>query len=124
MEPNAAFVEASHCPHNPDFECASCATIRHDDEHPDDVDGCRVCFFRGEIYISTAAMPNRERKVAPWREPKNSWERGIAKDERGMPLLKANGSPIPIKEYGEKRRHYEGIRERLRNTPSPASPKE
>lgn len=112
-----AFVEAPSCSHNPDFECASCATLRHDEEHPEDVDGCRVCKFRGGLLIA----PMGERKFGKYREPKNSWERGIAKDERGMALLRADGSPIPIKEYGEKRHYYEGIRDRLRNSPSPLS---
>ena len=119
------FVEASRCTHNTEYECASCATRRHDLEHPDDVDGCRVCFFRGEIYIAPSALGSRAKRFGPVdREPKNSWEKGIAKDERGMPLLKADGSYIGIKEYGENRRRYEAARDRLRNDPSLTSPKE
>lgn len=122
MGSKPSFVEQDHCIHNTDFECASCATVRHDDEHPTDVDGCRVCWFRGDILVSPmVGMDTRGRRVGQYREQKNSWERGIAKDERGMPLLKADGNYIPIKEYGEKRHYYEGLRDQLRNQPSLAS---
>lgn len=116
------FLEADHCEHNTDFECAWCAEVRHDLEHPERVEGCRVCKFKG-IYVSPrVGMDARGRRVGQPRETKNSWERGIARDERGMPLLKPDGSYLGVKEHGEKRRHYDAALKELRN--SPTSPKE
>lgn len=54
-----------------------------------------------------AATPNRERKLGTQRDPHdknlNSWERGIAKDEYGLPFLNANLTPVGVKEFAQKR---------------------
>jgi hypothetical protein len=34
---------------------------------------------------------------------KNSWERGIAKDDRGMPYLGADNKPVGVKEFAQRR---------------------
>jgi hypothetical protein len=116
------FVEAEHCDHNPDFECAWCATLRHDTEHLDPVGGCRICKFKGLRISPRVGMESRGRRVGQPRETKNSWERGIARDERGMPLLKPDGSYLGIKEYGEKRHSVDAALRSLRS--SPTSPEE
>lgn len=124
MGSGSRFLEAGSCPHNPEYECASCATARHDLEHPEDVEGCRVCRFRGQIQISPQATPSRRNPKAAPATADPSWEKGIARDSRGMPLLKADGSQIGVKEYGERRHELEAARRRLRTDPHVARPKE
>lgn len=41
-----------------------------------------------------------------WKDS-NSWERGLKLDDRGQPLLKADGSLITVKEFADRRGHYE-----------------
>jgi len=36
-------------------------------------------------------------------EPNNAWERGIARDHRGVPILNPNGTPVRMKQYSENR---------------------
>lgn len=109
----------SSCIHNQDFECFWCADERHALEHPESVSGCVTCKFRS-IQISPAATPNRtqaRRAAHPPRTPNNSWEKGIATDERGMPLLGKDAEPIGVKQYAEQRRPIEERRRQLRNDP-------
>jgi hypothetical protein len=51
----------------------------------------------------TSTSIRRERD--PYRDPhdvnKNSWERGIATDHRGVPYCDETGEPIGIKRWGE-----------------------
>jgi len=116
------FVERAYCPHNDDFECAPCVTERHADEHQEIIEGCRYCKF-ATIQISPAATPSKTRQIGRPREAKNSWERGIARDERGVPLLKGVNQPIGVKEYAEKRHSIESRRQALKHGAS-ASTKE
>lgn len=106
------------CEHNPDFACFDCETLAHDVEHPQFVDGCRTCKFR-TIQISPAVRTTRRYAPSTAFTPKNSWERGIATDERGVPLLDGNLQPIPIKRYAEKRHEYEARRKELATSPDP-----
>ena len=115
-------VMPSCCIHNPDFECFDCATLRHDIRHPENVDGCRECKFRGTIQISPKATPNKTRSKAPPRTPNPSWESGVATDHRGVPLLGEKGEPIPVKQYAENRHKYDERRRRLRNDPNVLRP--
>lgn len=43
----------------------------------------------------------------PFRDPhdvnRNSWERGIARDDRGMPFLDEGGQPVSVKEFAQRR---------------------
>jgi hypothetical protein len=111
-----------HCPHNPDFECFTCADARHAVEHPYPVDGCRECKY-ATILISPAvrasSRDSRTHHPPTAFTPKNSWERGIATDGRGVPLLDADLSPIPIKRYAERRHVYEARRRELAQHPDP-----
>ena len=112
------FLERDSCAHNDEFECATCATARHAEEHPDlDVAGCRVCKFSGEIQLSPKATPSVRRTGAP-KTADPSWERGIVKDKRGMPLLRSNGTEIGVKDYAENRSKYEAARRRAKNDPN------
>lgn len=79
-------------------------------EHEQFVEGCFACKL-GSLQFSPAATPTRRKDVGKPREPKNSWERGIAKDERGVPYLDARLQEIPIKKWGEsERRKHETAR--------------
>lgn len=106
------FVERGSCSHNDEFECADCATIRHAAEHPETVEGCRVCKF-ATIQLSPTCFPSKPRRFGKPRDPLNSWEKGIVKDARGVPLLKGVDQPISVKEYAEKRHSIEARRTAL-----------
>lgn len=114
MGSDSAFVAAAACDHNPDFECAPCTTERHALAHPETVDGCVFCKY-ASIQISPAATPSKPRRIGKPREAKNSWEKGIVRDDRGMPLLKGVGEPIGVKEYAENRHKIEARRAALRS---------
>lgn len=105
-----------NCPHNPDFECAPCATERHAAAHPVLVDGCRVCKF-STIQVSQSVRPKRV--SAPPAGNRNSWENGTVKDGRGVPLWDGTGEPIGIKRYAETRHSLEAARDRLAQHPDP-----
>lgn len=107
------FVERGSCSHNEDFECADCATQRHVVEHPETVEGCRVCKF-ATIQLAPSCFPSKPRRFGKPRDPLNSWEKGIVKDERGLPLLKGVGQPISVKEYAENRHSIEAKRTALK----------
>ena len=71
--------------------------------------------------IAEAALPNRtERRKAsgsggPPAGSSNSWEKGVARDERGMPFLGGKGmQPIGVKEYAQRRHEIEDHRRMLR----------
>lgn len=93
-----------------------------------DVCACRendLCFRhklaywreRGGFNLSPAATPSRRNNIAP-STPKNSWEKGIPTDNRGMPYLDHNGSTIGQKEWGDKwRRRFDDQKRRNTNTP-------
>ena len=95
-------------------------------------DGEKLCFKHkaaywrenGTLNISPQATPNRRNhKPSTVHVPMNSWEKGVAKDSRGMPLLKANLAPIGVKEYGQRRHEIEAQRRGMANgTPTPAPP--
>lgn len=71
---------------------------------------CKLAEWRARgLQVSPAATPNRRNQIPP-RTPNNSWERGIAKDARGMPLLDADYRPLGIKKYGENRHQIEESR--------------
>lgn len=114
----SSFVERDHCIHNDEFECATCVDERHLVEHPERIDGCRFCKFVEGIQLSPKATPSK-RSLAPPRRPDPAWERGIVKDHRGVPLLKADGSEIGVKEYSQRRREIEAARKQLAQTPAP-----
>lgn len=72
--------------------------------HDGTVDGCFGCKIR-TINVDPYAMPSRLHHGPKYmkKAPENSWEKGIARDDRGMPILKSDGSRMGVKEFGEKR---------------------
>lgn len=103
----------------PCFDCATLNTLERV-ERGEATDADLEALRRQSVQLSPAATPSKDRKVRPLGKPKgdNSWERGIAVDGRGMPLLREDGRHIGVKEYGEQRHSIEDARRRLRNDPS------
>jgi len=58
------------------------------------------------IQFSPACTPTRRNTIPP-RPANNSWEKGVATNERGMPLLDKNLEPIGLKEYANNRSTYD-----------------
>jgi hypothetical protein len=60
------------------------------------------------VMIAPSAMPSRLNGIPP-RRPNNSFEKGIRRDDRGVPFLDTKGSPLRMKEtfrpsdYGRER---------------------
>lgn len=81
-------------------------------------DGKSLCFKHKlrTIQWSPSATPSRRSPVPP-RTPDNSWERGVVKDKRGMPLLDKNLEPIGQAELANNRRQIEDGLRALKNTP-------
>lgn len=52
----------------------------------------------------------------PIRRPEqnNAWERGIARDDRGVRILNSAGNPIRMKEYTQHRHHIDAEVKKLR----------
>ena len=65
--------------------------------------GCKVLTVSFDPY----AMPSRLNPHSAPKKPQNQWEKGIARDERGMPYLNARGGEMSVKEFGEKRHAIE-----------------
>jgi hypothetical protein len=86
----------------------------HFGQHGDGCFGCKI----QTIQISPYATPNRLHPERAPRTPNNSWEKGIPTDSRGMPFLKADGSAMGVKEYGEKRHQIEEHRKKLHQAPA------
>jgi len=57
------------------------------------------------IQISPSATPSRRNSIPP-RTPNNSFEKGVRRDERGVPLLDKDASPLHLGE-GFNKRSYE-----------------
>lgn len=79
-----------------------------------------VCFKHKlrSIQIAPSAMPSRRNSVAPRSLGEgNSWEKGIATDERGMPLIGKNGY-IGLKELQNRRHEIETQLREMKNTPT------
>lgn len=80
---------------------------------------------QGGMQVSPAATPNqRNHKPPKVTDGANAWERGIATDDRGMPYLKADLSPIGVKEWQTLRPRYEARRKATVTTTPATSPKE
>ncbi len=74
-----------HCGHNRETGnyCPQCGRV--------DLDALR------SVQVSPSATPSRKNSVPPSR-PNNSFERGVRKDDRGIPYLDSNGKPLRLKE--------------------------
>jgi hypothetical protein len=107
------------CDHNDEYECNDCTEAAHAEAHPERVDGCAHCWLSGTIQLSPKATPSKQSKAPPTvHTSMNSWESGIARDERGMPFLGKGGQPIGVKEYGERRSEIDAWRHRLKTDPT------
>lgn len=97
-----------------DDPCFGCAELAHELEHPDmDDSDCPTCRLRS-IQLSPAATPTKTRRFGKiGTKGNNSWERQVITDQRGMPILHADGNLIRSKEYAENRRSIEEGRRRL-----------
>ncbi len=104
------------CEHNEWGECVECFDARHAVAHAERDAECLTCRFVGTIQLSPKATPSR-RSPTPPRTPNNSWEKGLARDSRGMPLIR-DGKPVTIKQYGEDRHRIDAALHRLENDPS------
>jgi hypothetical protein len=110
------FPILERCEHNEHYECIGCTTVRHAEAHPTPLEGCGICrFSNGTIQISPKATPSK-RSPTPPRKPNNSWEKGLATDERGMPLY-MGGKPLGVKEAAERRHEIKAARHRLQQDP-------
>lgn len=69
---------------------------------------CRVCNgeltspLASSIQFPRAPNPNS----APPAQSKNSWEKGVWRDDRGVPI-RVNGKVVPVKDLAAKRAKYE-----------------
>jgi hypothetical protein len=67
------------------------------------------------IGLGRDAVPSRTRQVARRRrEHYNGWERGVARDERGMPYLDESGREIGMKKFTEEYRGKFAERDQMR----------
>lgn len=103
--------------HNVSCECNDCFETKHRLDHPERVGGCLACKLSGTIQLSPKATPSK-RSLVPPAGSKNSWEAGIATDERGMPFLGKGDAPIGVKEYANRRSEIEAWRHRLKTDPN------
>jgi hypothetical protein len=107
----------SGCEHNEQYECFECTESAHAERHPQVVDGCFACKV-STIQLSQKVTGHKP-GGAPPQGPRNSWEKGIAQDHRGVPLLDRQGEPIGVKAYSERRHVFEAERRRLATDPDP-----
>jgi len=82
--------------------------------HPEDCFHCKL----KTIQVSPRATPNRRRNNQPVKKSGNSWEKGIVKDERGMPYLNPGTvEPMPIKTFVENRHKIEEAKRKAYQSP-------
>lgn len=85
----------------------------HFGQHEESCFGCKLA----TIQWSPAATPSRRNTVPP-KPPQNHWEKGIVRDDRGMPLLNEKGSEIGLHELASNRSKIETALRDLKNTPT------
>lgn len=72
---------------------------------------------RKGVAISSKATPTRHNRKPPAEHTNNSWEKGIAGENRGhgtfMPYLGNDGKPLPIKQRAEAEVKVKKLREKL-----------
>ena len=102
----------SHCPHNAEHECFTCADNRHRSDHPEPVPGCDECKYASIQLSPKLTHPNRV--SAPPAGNRNSWERGRVTDNRGVPYLWGQDHhELTVKELADNRSTIEArVRDR------------
>lgn len=64
--------------------------------------GCRLR-LKG-VQVSPKATPNRNVDKPVFREARaDSWGKADARDDRGLPILRPNGTRLSLKEFSERR---------------------
>lgn len=76
--------------------------MSHDGSHGSDCFGCRI----KTVAFGAGTAPSRTVRGGKPSEPKNSWERGIARDHRGMPRLDSNLEPIRVHRWASERSSF------------------
>jgi len=79
--------------------------------------GKYACELRAKgITVSPKATPTQHNRKKPAEHTNNSWERGVAGENRGhgtfMPYLNEKGKPLPIKQGSEQRHKIREIRQK------------
>lgn len=87
-------------------------------QHGDDC-SCFKCKIKS-IQLSPKATPSRTYRRQTRTPTPDPWGGSPVRDERGMPLLKANMDPITHKDYENNRTKYDQLRRDLRNKPKEA----
>lgn len=97
--------------------CFSCASLAHEELHPSlDEDGCEACKLRF-LQLSPSVSSTRTRRYGPiGHKGGNSWERQVITDNRGMPILRANGDLIRSHDLASNRSLVEDGLRRLHNS--------
>lgn len=85
-------------------------------------DDCWGCRIRAKgVQVSPSATPSRRNTIPP-RTADPAWERGLAGERRCdgsfMPYLNEHGSPLHVKEAGERRHEINAQVDRLRGDPN------
>jgi hypothetical protein len=79
---------------------------------------CFGCHVRS---VQVAKPREKRNSIPPKGTAMNSWEKGIVRDSRNMPLLHPGSlEPIPIKRFVERRHEIEEGRRRMAQDPHPA----
>jgi len=90
----------------------------HSADGPEDCYGCRL---KSLAIGLPKDFSSRTRSKAPPRTPRNSWEKGIARDERGMPIIRPDLSEVSVKQYAQERHSIEENRRRAQQGILPTS---
>ena len=82
-----------------------------------------ACRLRSKgIAISSKATPTRHNRIPPKVHDGNSWEKGIAGEDRCrgtfMPYLGSDGKPLPIKQKTDAEYKIKQMRDKLNATTS------
>ena len=81
------------------------------------------CFSEVALSLrySDTCTPTRTPSKTPPRRPNNSYERGILRDDRGLPITD-KGHPIPLKTYHNHKRHFDEMIRRSKQGVRDSSP--
>lgn len=90
-------------------------TTTHDGSHGPECFGCKI----RSIQISPSATPSRRNNIPP-AQGNNSWEKGILRDERGLPIRRG-GKVIPLKTAAAERHKIEADLRAMKAGYSPTS---
>ena len=89
------------------------------ESHKDSRDcSCFKCKIKS-IQLSPKATPTRTYRRQTRTPTPDPWGGAQVRDERGMPLLKANMDPITHKDYENNRTKYDQLRREMKASPEP-----